>query len=202
MPYFYGNATPGWKSEQKHALAAKLSALIEEFTANDPGASRYAPPFVKVDSPHTDAVAIRRLTSLSNELIEKLTSRADAVYKEVMDLQTSISVLPQRAIGMSYSEIGTAWRDPSKQEIHLECPPGQPRPGDLIAELIEDTGLPLRDDTGRFFGNWEWDYSDIPKSVWETAATVIERRMAALYEQGIIRAGLCGGFTTEESLGL
>ena len=103
---------------------------------------------------------------------------------------------------MDYSEIGTGWFDSSKQEIHIECPPGEPRPGDLIAELIRQTGLPLRDSVNRFFGHWIWDYSDIGREVWETAVPVIERRMTELYAKGIIRAGQCGGFTTERSLGL
>ena len=103
---------------------------------------------------------------------------------------------------MQYSGIGTGWSDPSKQEIHLECPPGDPRPGDLIAGIIRDTGLPLRDSTGRLFGHWEWDYNDIPRDLWEAAVPLIEVRMTDLYKEGIIRAGQCGGFTTEESLGL
>jgi hypothetical protein len=43
MFYFYGNATPGWKSKQKHILATRLSALIEEFMTNETGVSRGAP---------------------------------------------------------------------------------------------------------------------------------------------------------------
>lgn len=201
MFYSYGNATPGWKPKQKRILAKRLSALIEEFATDEPGVSREAPPYVKVDQQKGE-VSIRRLTNLSNHLIDKLTSQADAVYREVMDLRSSKSGLPQDPIGRSYSEIETAWSDPSKQEIHLECPPGEPRPGDLIAELIRNTGLPLRDDVSRFFGHWTWDYSDIAKTVWDNAAKLIEHRMAALYKRGIIRAGHCGGFTTEESLGL
>lgn len=103
---------------------------------------------------------------------------------------------------MEYSKIGTGWSDPTKQEIHLECPPGDPRPGDLIAEIIRDTGLPLRDSDSRLFGHWEWDYNDIQRDLWEAAVPLIERRMTDLYREGMIRAGQCGGFTTEESLGL
>ena len=202
MYYVYGNATRGWRSKRKLELAARLSALIEELTADNLGASQHAPPYVKVDWPHTDSVAIRRITSLSDEMADKLTSQADAVYKEVMNMPSSDSASPQRAIGRTFSELGSAWRDPTKQEIHLDCPSGDPRPGDLIAELIEDTGLPLRDDTGRVFGHWQWDYSDIARTVWEKAVPLIERCMAALFDRGIIRAGHCGGFTSEESLRL
>jgi hypothetical protein len=201
MIYSYGNATPGWKSRQKDILATRLCALIEEVATNETGVPRDAPPYVKVD-PQKGAVSIRRLTNLSNNMIDRLTSQADAVYMEVMDLRSSKSGLPHGPIGMSYSEIETAWCDPSKQEIHLECAPGEARPADLIAELIQNTGLPLRDDVSRFFGHWTWDYSDIAKIVWENAAKLTEHRMAALYQRGIIRAGHCGGFTTEESLGI
>jgi hypothetical protein len=55
---------------------------------------------VKVD-PQKDAVYIRRLTNLSNNLIDKLTSQADAVYIEVMDLRSSKSGLLQDPIGRS-----------------------------------------------------------------------------------------------------
>ena len=103
---------------------------------------------------------------------------------------------------MEYSMIGTAWTDPTKQEIHLECPPGDPRPGDLMPELLRGTGIPLRDSESRLFGHWKWDYNDISREVWEAAVPTIMRRMDCLYRDGIICAGQCGGFTTEESLGL
>jgi hypothetical protein len=62
-----------------------------------------------------------------------------------------------------YSVIRMSWPDPAKQEIHLECPPGEPRPGNLLPELLHGTGLPVRDDIGRLFGIWMWDYRDIPR---------------------------------------
>lgn len=108
----------------------------------------------------------------------------------------------QEAVGIEYIEIGTRWPDPSKQEIHLECPPGEPRPGDLIAELIGDTGLPLRHDVSRVFGHWTWEYNDIARTVWEKAVPLIGHRMMELYERNIIRAGSCGGFTNKKSVGL
>ena len=100
------------------------------------------------------------------------------------------------------AKIRTVWTDPSKQEIHLECPPGDPRPGDLMPRLLRGTGIPLRNSESRLFGHWEWDYNDIPREVWEAAVPIVMRRMRRLYRNGIIRAGQCGGFTSEESLGL
>jgi hypothetical protein len=99
MNYFYGNATPGWKSKRKHILATRLTALIEEFATNETGVSREAPPYVEVDA-EKGVVSIRRLTYLSNNLVDKLTSQADAVYREVMGLRSSKSGLHQNPIGI------------------------------------------------------------------------------------------------------
>jgi hypothetical protein len=109
-----------------------------------------------------------------------------------------------KAAEISYTRIGVVWSDPTKQEIHLECPPGEPRPGDLMPALLHGTGLPVREDVSelRFFGHWVWHYSDIPRDVWEAAIRRIERRMVRLLHAGIIRAGHAGGFTSEEELGL
>ena len=77
-----------------------------------------------------------------------------------------------------------------KYRIDIDCPPGDPRPGDLIADVIKQTGLPLREDAGcRFFGWWTWDYSDIDPDVWRRARPKIRRRLVRLYEQGVIRYG-------------
>ena len=76
-----------------------------------------------------------------------------------------------------------------QQTIELDCPPGFPRPGDLIGGVIKGTGLPKRDTVGRFFGNWTWDYSDIPKEKWKKAQVITKDRVTALYNQGLIRYG-------------
>jgi hypothetical protein len=106
------------------------------------------------------------------------------------------------AAEIHYTRIGGSWPDPTKQEIHLECPPGEPRPSDLLPALLKGTGLPVREDVGRLYGHWIWDYSDIPRDVWDAAVPLIERRMIRLFNAGIIRAGACSGFTSEEELGL
>src|SRR5215831_1465891 len=96
-----------------------------------------------------------------------------------------------KAAETGYSRIGISWPDPAKQEIHLECPPCDPRPGALLPELLKGTDLPVREDIGRLFGIWIWDYRDIPRDVWEAAVPIIERRLLRLFNQGIIRAGVC-----------
>ena len=75
------------------------------------------------------------------------------------------------------------------QTIELDCPPGTPRPGDLIAAVIEGTGLPARRPVSTFFGCWTWDYSDIPAEQWAIARIQIEQRIRALYRRGVIRYG-------------
>ena len=90
------------------------------------------------------------------------------------------------------AEIGTVWTDPSKQEIHIECPSGSPPSG------RSDARTPPRHwhSTSRLqkplvclFGHWEWDYNDIPREIWEAAVPIVMRRMRRLYRNGFIRAG-------------
>lgn len=73
--------------------------------------------------------------------------------------------------------------------IELDCPPGYPRPGDLIANVIKGTGLLLKDDCGRFFGNWTWNYSEVSDEDWEKAKPILKKRISALYDAGVIRYG-------------
>lgn len=76
-----------------------------------------------------------------------------------------------------------------EQSIELDCPPGLPRPGDLIKSVIEGTGLPLRETCSRSFGNWIWDYEDIPPDTWKAAQPTLKERIVALYNKGVIRYG-------------
>ena len=77
----------------------------------------------------------------------------------------------------------------AEQTIELDCAPGAPRPGDLIGGVIEGTGLEARKDVSRFFGNWIWDYSDVPAEVWKKVQPVLKERITALYNRGAIRYG-------------
>jgi hypothetical protein len=75
------------------------------------------------------------------------------------------------------------------QTIELDCPPGDPRPGDLIEGVIEGTGLELRERVAAFFGQWTWDYSDVPAEKWAEVQKIIRPRIEALYKAGVIRYG-------------
>jgi hypothetical protein len=77
----------------------------------------------------------------------------------------------------------------STQTIELDCPPGYPRPSDLIAEVIEGTGLELRDTVGRFFGNFTWDYNDVDPAEWARIQPTLKERITALFNSGVIRYG-------------
>jgi hypothetical protein len=75
----------------------------------------------------------------------------------------------------------------SAQTIEIDCPPGSPRPGDLIEDVIKGTGLPLRQDVSRLFGMWAWDYNDIDPEVWAKAKPILKERLTKLYDNGICR---------------
>jgi hypothetical protein len=78
--------------------------------------------------------------------------------------------------------------------IEMDCPPGDPRPFDLIEGVLKDTGLTAEDfDTGRpFFGHQMW----VLKENAEKEALYIEHRhktikprIVNLNERNIIRYG-------------
>ena len=50
--------------------------------------------------------------------------------------------------------------------IELDCPPGNPRPGDLIEGVLEGTGLAPGETVARVFGCWVWSF-DMPEKEWE-----------------------------------
>lgn len=75
--------------------------------------------------------------------------------------------------------------------IELDCPPGGTRPGHLIGDVISGTGLPTRDPVSKVFGEWTWDYSDVPDVavLWPKIQDTLEERISALYNKGAIRYG-------------
>jgi hypothetical protein len=78
--------------------------------------------------------------------------------------------------------------------IELDCPPGKPRPNDLIEDVLKDSGLVVADfEAGvPFFGHQTWilKEGDADKDAKFTAARpVFADRIAALYHAGLIRYG-------------
>lgn len=76
-----------------------------------------------------------------------------------------------------------------EQTIELDCSPGYPRPDDLIDWVIEGTNLPKRETVSRIFGNYTWDYGDIPKEEWKKIQPILKVRIIKLYNNGTIRYG-------------
>ena len=79
----------------------------------------------------------------------------------------------------------------SEQVIQLDCKPGLPRPGDLIAGVMRGSGVEYdgRHTVSRCMGEWTWEFNDIPPETWQRARPWFEKRIAKLYKQGIIRCG-------------
>jgi hypothetical protein len=76
-----------------------------------------------------------------------------------------------------------------EHSIELDCPPGSPRPGDLIAGVIEGTGLVLKEPVSKLFGEWTWSYQDVSCEDWDKIQPILKERITTLYESGRIRYG-------------
>lgn len=82
------------------------------------------------------------------------------------------------------------------RSIEIDCPPGGPRPGDLIGEIVKGTileGLPAAhpDATvARFFGCWQWNFTaNVSAEEWVEVQKIIEPRIRLLFAAGVIRYG-------------
>lgn len=75
--------------------------------------------------------------------------------------------------------------------IELDCAPCTPRPDTYIAGVLEGTGIELGDKQPetKLFGNWEWNFDEVPDDVWNAANPIIGERIKKLDAQGKIRYG-------------
>lgn len=75
--------------------------------------------------------------------------------------------------------------------IELDCPPGSPRPGDLLPQVLAGTGVELKpeDTVSRFFGNWTWVIPEEQVKAFEESRELIKERITDLYHRGMIRYG-------------
>lgn len=76
--------------------------------------------------------------------------------------------------------------------IEIDCPPGQPRPGDLFPEVIAGTGLTEGDFviTSKVFGNWTWvlrDGDEIRDHKFIDSKPIFKERLSVLHDDGIVR---------------
>ena len=76
-----------------------------------------------------------------------------------------------------------------EKTIELDCAPGNPRPDDLIAGVLKDTGLEVKEPVGKFFGNYRWDYSEVSDDRWKEVQEITRPRIQELYNSGFIRYG-------------
>jgi hypothetical protein len=76
-----------------------------------------------------------------------------------------------------------------KYAIEIDCPPGSPRPGDLLPGVLKDTGVSIdpNNTVSRLFGNWEWAVPENQERAYERARPTIQQRLTALYHAGVIR---------------
>lgn len=84
--------------------------------------------------------------------------------------------------------------------IELDCPPGDPRPGALITDVVRGTpleGLPSAhpDATvSRLFGCWTWAFPNLTAEQWADIQQQIKPRILALYDANVIRYGGWGSW--------
>lgn len=75
--------------------------------------------------------------------------------------------------------------------IEIDCPPGNPRPDDLIASVLSGTGLDEDDfDTSApFFGHQTWILKEDPakEAIFKASKPIFKERLEALYHQGVVR---------------
>jgi len=126
--------------------------------------------------------------SVSDDVIEKILIEArDKLGLKILERKSDGTVIEMPKASKQVA-VNTYAKE-RMQTIELDCPPGYPRPGDLIEDVIAGTGLPTRETVGRVFGNWIWDYSDIDSAIWEKAKPILEKRITELYNSGKIRFG-------------
>ena len=127
--------------------------------------------------------------------IELLNLKARVCVEDVEKVDEVISALDFRFVGpwniadfeKRFNERHPMFAERAhelRQEIELDCPPGDPRPNDLIEEVIKDTGLPSRESSGILSGHALWDYSDIAPEIWQKATPTIIQRIRELYRRG------------------
>lgn len=84
---------------------------------------------------------------------------------------------------------GESARKVKSFSIEIDCPPGNPRPLDLIGDVLKDTGLTTEDFDfkGTFFGNAEWVVKKPKEKLYEKKRNEIKTRLEKLYEDGFAR---------------
>ena len=77
--------------------------------------------------------------------------------------------------------------EPKQQILQIDCPPGYPRPSDLLPQVLKGTGVEPREHISTFFGNFTWDFSDVDPKMWEEARKIIGPRLIQLDKDAVTR---------------
>lgn len=84
--------------------------------------------------------------------------------------------------------------DESRCELGIDCPPGDPRPGDLLPGVLEGSGLEPSDfeEPLRLYGAWTWQLRRSPdkEALFISRKPLFHARLEALLAAGTIRGGL------------
>jgi hypothetical protein len=75
--------------------------------------------------------------------------------------------------------------------ISLDCPPGAPRPGDLLPSVLNGIGVVIDPENTvmRFFGCWRWEVPKEYEELYVANRELIAERIKKLYNDGAIRYG-------------
>lgn len=76
-----------------------------------------------------------------------------------------------------------------EKTIELDCAPGNPRPGDLIDDVVRGLGLNVGETVSMLFGNWKWRFDEVSDERWKEIQPTLKERITLLYNNGFIRYG-------------
>lgn len=71
--------------------------------------------------------------------------------------------------------------------IEIDCPPGNPRPTDLLPFVLEGTGLEVVEPSSSFFGNFTFQFEVESEEAWEKVTEVVAPKLKKLNADGVIR---------------
>lgn len=76
-----------------------------------------------------------------------------------------------------------------EQSIELDCPPGYPRPDDLIEAVTDGLDLTIEEPTMKLFGCWKWMFPTVSQDRWLSIQPTLKDRITRLHNAGTIRYG-------------
>lgn len=74
-----------------------------------------------------------------------------------------------------------------RKTIEIDCPPGFPRPSDLLPQVLEGTGLEINEPVSTFFGNFTWVFEVESEEAWKAVQDIVRPRLIKLDAEGVTR---------------